>query len=156
MSQNETRGTPMAKVQKSFMLNEDLDRLVRALEERSGSNFTRIMHAALMAYLCDSFYDLEEGRSNAPDVVWMRLAVLVDRGEIELGDIPITLLDSIVESCDLMLRGDVDEESDITKRHRKRIKDAKKAKRVWEADIEEFGGKIEALIEALGHVYKKS
>lgn len=70
--------TLMAKVQKSLLVPEDLNKRLSQLEQRSGATFTRVAIAALLQYLYSSPED--EG----PDPLWMEFAVKLDRGEITL------------------------------------------------------------------------
>ena len=75
---------PMAKIQKSLLINEDLVRLLDAHAKRTGASFTRQVTAAVIQYL---FSD-----PNGPLPRWMELAV-------ELDDASITA-DGIIDECE--------------------------------------------------------
>jgi len=80
----------MSKIQKALMLNEDIVRLLDAHQNSTGVSFTRIMTAAVLAYL---YKDM-----NGPDVYWLRLATAVDRGQLPVADIPLRALDDILDN----------------------------------------------------------
>ena len=67
---------------------------------------------------------------------------------MELGDIPIGLLDRNIQSIDIMTRGE-DPESERAKHAEKRIKRTTGYKRAWQNRIQDEGGKMEALIESI-------
>ena len=142
----------MSRVQKSMMVPDDLYRLIQTIEEKSGATFTRILTAALIAYLFEDMKNAglhdDLGTTPGPDHVWVRLAVLIERGDLEVADIPIALLDRTSETCEIMSR-DEDPNTDRAKLRQKRITSVKGLKRAWKNRIEDDGGKMEALIESI-------
>lgn len=71
-----TETKKMAKVTKSFLLNAELDELIKSLSEHSGASITKIITAALLHYIFGDNPLLHPG--------WMRLAVLLERGDMSL------------------------------------------------------------------------
>jgi hypothetical protein len=152
VTQNEAQ--TMAKVQKTWMVPEDVHRVLHTLEEHSGASFSRVLLAATLAYLFECFKHPEPHSPKVPDPLWIRLAVLVERGEIGIGDIPAELLDTNIESAELFLRGQETSDDPLATERRQRIKNAKEIKKWWESDVETTGGKVEAIVDALTRAYK--
>jgi hypothetical protein len=75
----------MAKVQKTFLINEELHRLVRDHENQTGASFTRTVTAALLQY----FFQDPEG----PNPVWMEEAIGLEYGEHTVADMPERMLE---------------------------------------------------------------
>jgi hypothetical protein len=137
------------------MVSEDLCRLVQLLEEKSGASFTRIMTASLLSYLFDAFKNPAKGKGKAPDPDWMRWAILVERGEVTIGDLPLAMLDNFIETAELLTRSkDADGKpslgtKDFIENLTSQLKDVKTIRRGWQNRIEDFGGTMEALIQSL-------
>ena len=94
MSPNpQTERCHVAKKQKTFYLNEELDQVVDAVAQTTGGNFTKIVTAALIQYL---FGDLDQ-----PDPCWMRLAVALERKDLTLPDILVDIARGVIEQKDL-------------------------------------------------------
>ena len=83
-----TETHPMAKVQKTFYLNEELDRVIDALTQGTGASFTKIVTASLIKYL---FGDFLLPRNQ--DQLWMRLAVALERGDLTLPYVALAVAD---------------------------------------------------------------
>ncbi|MBU0718922.1 MAG: hypothetical protein KJ749_11790 [Planctomycetes bacterium] len=79
----------MAKVQKTFYVNDSLARFLDAHQASTGVSFTRIMNAALIQYF---FLD-----PDSPDPEWMERAIALERGEITIGDLPERLMKEAME-----------------------------------------------------------
>ena len=149
MAQNGTQGgQAMGKVQKSLMLTEDLYKLVQVVEEKSGASFTRIMTAGLLSYLFGAFQNPVKGAGKGPDPVWMRWAVLLERKEVSVGDLPLAMLNSYVQTYEV-LATDPNFAKHLAENVPIELKDVKAMRRGWQADIKEHGGPIEALIEVI-------
>jgi len=88
-----TREVQMAKVQKTFYLNDDLERVVDALSSSTGASFTKIVTAALIRYILGDF--------PTPDPEWMKQAVALERGEISLPRLLLRCYDHKMATLDL-------------------------------------------------------
>lgn len=152
------QGTTMPKIQKSFMVQEDLYRLIEAVESRSGANFTRIVTAALLSYLFRAFEEPEQGMSRGPDPLWLQMVVGVDRGDVEIGDIPLSLLDRWIDLRRRYLTSLTEEDPEKHKDQiaalSKELKQVKEIRRGWKNNVEDFG-KLEAYIEEINFMWRK-
>ena len=149
----EHRGTTMPKIQKSFMVNEDLYQLVEALEHKSGASFTRIVTAALFSYMFRTFQDPREGEFHGADPLWIELVVSVEKGVRTVADLPLDLLDGWIIMRQRWLAELAEEDSTKNKEKidalAKELKKVRTIRRSWNNSVEDFG-KMEACIEAVG------
>lgn len=147
MTENGTqRDSPMPRVQKSLMVPADLYRLVQVVEAKSGATFTRIVTAALLAYFFEDIKDPEHGGSLGPDPFWMTLAVHIERGDIEVADIPLEIAQSTIKFCEAWARVEGLSANSV-KETQKRVKAARVLKGRCQARVQDEGGKMEALID---------
>jgi hypothetical protein len=75
----------MAKVQKTFYLNEELNQLIEAITESTGASFTKIVTAALIQHLL--------GKLDRPDPRWMRLCHALETGTLTLPEVLVRIGD---------------------------------------------------------------
>ena len=83
------RGRPqnMAKVQKTVFIPEDLYELLQEEERSKGASISRVITAALLQrYFRDAA---------GPAEVWMRMAIALEKGELELTEIPLRAVEAI-------------------------------------------------------------
>lgn len=83
------------KVQKTVMVPRDLYDLAADQENVAGVPFTRIVLAAL----CKYFFDEPDG----PNPEWMSMAVALDRGDINIWQVPVTPIKSRLSLLESML-----------------------------------------------------
>lgn len=144
----------MAKRQLNATIDEGLYEVVENFQAVTGLPYTRIVAAALLHFLFDGLRNLEEMTGSQPDLSWVRVAMSLERGELQIGDLPEAVLDAVVKDADLALRlyergGFPDKDGSRTKEHRQLLKRAREKKAVWQADIKEFG-KMQAITELFG------
>ena len=94
----------MGKRQKNALLDDGLCDVVDAFQKASGTTFPRIVTAALLQFFFDGLRNLEPGGSRSPDMFWMPLAMSLERAELDIGDLPTTVLDAIVQDAERSLR----------------------------------------------------
>ncbi len=121
----------------------------------SGLPYTRIVTTALLHFLFDGLRDLEPLKPSCPDLYWVHIAMGLDRNEVELADVPLTILDALVEDADRTLRmyerGVLsDHDGSRAEEAKRRLERARAKRTTWNADIEDFGGKMEAIV----HLFK--
>ncbi len=127
----------MAKTQKTFYLNDDLGKLVTILEQKSGASFTRIVSAALVRYLFEGFDEPSPHATLGPQSLWMRIAVMMERGDMAAEDIPETLLARMVDSAEQLKLPDED------------IAHCKARQQGWRNSVEDFGGVLGAYADVV-------
>lgn len=134
----------MAKVQKTLMVPEDLYRLTQAIEEKRGTSFAHIVVTALLFYLFSRYRDEENGLRGGAHPDWMRAAVMLERGDLTVPDIPEALINDTIEMAEKLIA------ADMQPKFAKRILTLTKEKRrVWNNGVTDFGGKMEAIIDFL-------
>lgn len=82
----------------------------------------------------------------------MKIATLLDRGELTAGDINDFILNGQVETVGILARtadNGVGLGTTTGEEHRKRLKQIKEKRRGWTNNVEDLGGKLEALIESI-------
>lgn len=147
----EDRSVP--KVQKNFMLNEDLNQLIDKVLDLSGMNFTRFATAALLQSLFNGFTSPEIGPLVGQDPLWTNFASRLERSKINVGDIPESLLKDAV----FLVKSNVDDPEDhrdgdkpgwleIQKRL---LRDREQALKFWRESVKENSGEIPAAIESI-------
>lgn len=92
---NTTERTTMAKVQKGLLLNEELAQLIDAIANTTGASFTKIVTAALVQHLL--------GDLGPPRPRWMRLAVALEHGDLDLRGVLHTIQDEKLADCEANL-----------------------------------------------------
>lgn len=75
----------MAKVQKTFYLNEELDQLIDAASHTTGASFTKIITAALISYFLRDY-------PGPPKPESMKLAVSLEKGDLKLSGVLVSVL----------------------------------------------------------------
>jgi hypothetical protein len=120
-----TERNAMPKIQKNFLIPEELAALTDRISELTGANFTKIATAALLQYIFDPALDPDErvpDRPIAPE--WMTFAVRLDRGDITLADIPSDVLKEAALRTEYWLRGGKQDWADYWKKRRTARQDA--------------------------------
>ena len=146
----------MAKVQKSFFLHEDLDKLVQLIEERSGASFTRTVTAALIRYIFDGANDPQPAAMFGPDPVWMQIAVALERGRLAVDDIPDEMHNLAIKSVEELLKCQPSGTDDVYLEDlRSRLSARRQGKAEFQSKVESLGGKREAIVDILKWRYAK-
>ncbi len=147
-------GATVAKVQKTIMVHEDLYRVIEAIEAKSGASFPRIVTAALLQHVLQTFANPEVDQPHGPESTWMNAAVLLERGEVSVADLPGQLLRESVQGRERWINALTNEDQpneELIATLRKELKGVKRVEKVWLAHVEEFGGQTEALIDAINN-----
>ena len=134
----------VAKVQKTFYLNEELAQVVQGLAEGTGASFTKIVTAALLRHL----YDLPQ----LTRARWMRHAVALEERTLPLAAILLRILDEKAEKLEESLKLYADAGlNDLAAEMRQRRKELKECRKMVQTDIEGAPNSTKLLIEiALG------
>lgn len=143
----------MPKVQKTFLIDEDVAQLIDKVLELSGMGFTRFATAALLQSLFDRCTHPEIGPVVGPDVLWTSLASRLERGDLKVGDIP----ESLMKDAVYLVKSDLDDPEhhrdgdkpgwlEIQKRL---LRDRERALKFWREVVQEQKGEIPA---ALGSI----
>ncbi len=144
----------MAKSQKSFYLGDDLAGVLDAHMKRTGATLTRVVTASLLQYLLRTFANPEVDQPHGPESTWMNAAVLLERGEVSVADMPGQLLRESVQGRERWIKALMNEDQPDEEQIaalRKELKGVKRVEKVWLAHVEEFGGQTEALIDAINN-----
>ena len=147
----------VAKVQKNFLIPEELAAIIDRIIERSGSNFTKIATAALLQYIFDFCEHPEDaGPIVCPANQWMSRASRLDRGAITVADIPREVLKEAVESAKYML--DMDARGNLKEGRADHWKEALSAREValqgWKNDVEDYKGAMPAILASIEDFYR--
>lgn len=144
----ETRSMP--KKQKTFYLNEELSKLVDAYVASTGASFTKIVTAALLQYFFES---------TRPDPRWMKVAVGLERGDIELGKLPLLVAEArkyeAEQELDLSTREGVPKDAAIdwwVSKFQGELSAAEEAIKFWTMQLEDReDDALQVVIEQLAH-----
>ena len=152
---SETGCEPMAKQQRSVQLSPGIYTLCELYEAGHGVRFNRQVTAGLLAF---AFSDLvavddEDAAAYFPQrSFWLQLAVQIERGKLDILDVPLALLDSMIDGSErrLRLRRRKDAIGTIDPKCIERsLEIYRERKRGWENDLKDFGGKLEAIRDHL-------
>ncbi len=143
----------MAKVQKTFLIDEQLAQLVDKVLELSGMNFTKFATAALLQALFYRCTEPEIGPIVGPDPMWTSLASRLERGTITIGGIPEELLKDAVYLVKSNLE-DPEHHRDGDKLgwiaiQKRLLRDRETAMKFWQESVKENKGEIPAAIEKI-------
>lgn len=141
------------KVQKNFLIDEDLAQLVEKFLELSGMNFTRFATAALLQTLFDGCKSPDIGPVVGQDPMWTAFASRLERGKLSVGDIPeslmkdsVYLVKSILEDPEHHRDGDKPGWLEIQKRL---LRDRELALKVWREAVIDKSGEIPAALQSI-------
>ena len=138
-----TEGAHMGKKQKNAFLDEGLLKVLDHIEKLSGASFSRTVTASLLEYVFGSLIPGDPDPHPDSMHMWMRLAVEVEKGEISIEDIPLTILDAGIVDAEqairLFNREDAKRGLEWLKEHRQS----------WKNNIEDMGkmGAIEYMLK---------
>jgi len=143
----------MAKVQKNFLIPEELAAIIDRISELSGANFTKIATAALLQYIFDPALHPEERVPDGPIASqWMTFAVRLDRGDISLADIPNDTLKEAALRAEYMLRGGKEEWTE----HWKKLRTARQDAIIrWQAALKDHKDQLPALLSLIEECFGK-
>ena len=147
----------MPKVQKNFLIDEDLAQLIDKVLELSGMNFTKFATTALLQSLFDRCTHPEIGPVVGPDAYWTSLASRLERGDLKGGlkvaDIPELLMKDAVYLAKSPLDdpehhrdGDKPGWLEIQKRL---LRDREHALKFWREAVKNEGGEIPAALASI-------
>jgi len=155
----------LAKQQRSTQLPGDLLRLTEQYEKTSGAKLNRQVLAGLLRFFFGRLRftvhyhpDIGIGPFGPHDPFWMRLAVQVDRGELAVADLPFEILDASITSCEKYIvdltAGNVSRHRWLHHEHELAAaqcwrEEAKSWRQGLINDVEDFGGRLEAILEGL-------
>lgn len=149
----------MPKVQKTFLIDEDLAKVIDKVIECTGSNFTKVATAALLQFLFRGYGEPEEGaNSPTPDVSWFRIVILLERGDLKVGDLPAVILDDFISAKQRWIESVEDvnpnpEASPTLARHldeaRRQLAQAKRMRKNLKNAIDRTENPMDAIIEHL-------
>lgn len=94
-----TEGGMGRKQPKNITLDQDVVDVVAALQSATGATMTRIVTAALLQYLFDP----------GPQPLWMQLTLSLERGELELPDVPLAVWCETLKRAEYAAHGLPDE-----------------------------------------------
>ena len=148
-----TDGTAMPKVQKTFLIPEELAALIDRISELSGANFTKIATAALLQYVFDPALHPGERVPDGPiAATWMTFAVRLDRGDITLADIPNDTLKDAALRTEYMLRGGKEDWSE----HWKKLRTARQDAIIrWHGFLKDHKDQLPALLSLIEECFGK-
>ena len=142
----------MAKQQRSVQLPPDIYKLCEMYEAGTGIKFNRQVTAALLAYFFADLVECAPGTDveASPAVEWMRYATTIERGRVEIDDLPLALLDARIESLERSLlaveRGDAVESTWWNARSLQASLDVARSRRaIWQNRIADFKHPSEVL-----------
>ena len=152
-----TDGTAMAKVQKTFLIDEDLAHLIDKVLELSGMNFTKFATAALLHDLFDRCAHPDIGPIIGPDAMWISLASRLERGTLKVGSIPTELMKNAIYMVKANL-DDPDHHRDGDKPgwiaiQKRLLRDYENHMKWWQAAVEEKNGELPAALEIIGECF---
>lgn len=152
-----TDGTAMAKVQKTFLIDEDLAHLIGKVLELSGMNFTKFATAALLHALFDRCAHPDIGPIIGPDAMWISLASRLERGTLKVGSIPTELMKNAIYMVKANL-DDPDHHRDGDKPgwiaiQKRLLRDYENHMKWWQAAVEEKNGELPAALEIIGECF---
>ncbi len=139
--QNAKDGNAMGKRQKTLGLHDQLCELVQAYADKRGTNFQRVVQAALLQF----FFDHVSG----PDDAWLGLSTSLEKGQIDLPSVPIRAFEDYAKDLEnkLALRRDKGTpELPWDKWAEGKIAAAYSDASVWRGSTSTFGGDMEGLI----------
>lgn len=84
--------TEVGKVQKSIQFPQDLFKLVEELEHRYGAKVNRQALAAFLQFLLS--------HPDGPDTFWVRMAVGVEKGQIQIADVPMLAAEAAIKDAE--------------------------------------------------------
>ncbi len=153
-----TDGATMAKVQKTFLIPEELAAIIDKIIERSGSNFTKIATAALLQYLFDHCEHPEDhGPIVCPASQWMSRVLEIERGKYNVADIPLRVLEESVYSAKVFLEppgGPGAEWKPGAEDWAKKVLPSRKeALRDWKNAVKEGDGAMAAILQHVDEFY---
>lgn len=136
----------MAKTQKTLFLQDELCQLIQAFADSTGTNFTKVVTAAVLEH----FFWSPQG----PQPMWMRLAAGLDKEKWHLHEIPSAYYDMHLryDRARLARCGPGDEGP--ARLYKERIHDAECRKATWEGDIKDGGGELKGVIDAAAQNYR--
>ncbi len=137
--------TTMGKKQRSLLLDEDLTVVIDAVQSSSGATFTRLMTAAVIKHLFDKPH---------PEPYWMSLAVALERGDLQVSDIPLKVANDRIATLEAELAlfketGNPDIDWYIADRQSS-LQEAKESKAHWEAAMSGESDPINAVLTHFG------
>lgn len=155
-------GTEMAKVQKNFLIDEDLAKLLDKVIECTGSNFTKVATAALLEFLFRGYANPEEGASApSPDVWWFRMAIQLERGDLRVGDLPTAILEDLITAKQRWIESVEQDNPDPAGRlarnldqSRRQLVLAKKMRHNWNNALERADTPLDAMLDRLSFSMK--
>ena len=137
-----TEPQTMGKTQKTLFINDEVAQLVQACADKTGTSFTKIIHAAILQF----FFDSTQG----VDMAWVTAAVSLEKGKVPLADVPIQVFEDYARDLDhkLALRKEKGSVGDRWDNWAQRQIDAAKSDAaVWRTSITLYGGGLEGLID---------
>ena len=153
MSTTPGTGAPiMAKQQRSVALPAEVYPLCDAFEAVRGIKFNRLVLASLLHHLFDGWDDPTGLERPVAPGMWTQVAVLVERGELKIDDIPMALIDGSIAATQRLLGAKIaggDTGPEEIEELRIRLRDYEQVKHMWEAMIEDYGPRG-AIVESFG------
>lgn len=143
----------MPKVQKNFLIDEDLAQLIDQVLELSGMNFTRFATASLLQALFNNFNEPEILAVVGLDSQWTSFVSRIERGAMKVGDIPESLMKDAVYLVKSNLN-DPDHHRDGDKPgwleiQKRLLRDRERALKFWREAVKDKGGEIPAAIGSI-------
>jgi hypothetical protein len=137
----------VAKVQKNFLIPEDLAAIIDKISELSGANFTKIATAALLEYVFHNSREPEHGPIVGPGAPeFMTAAVRLDRGETTIGNVASDAMKDAFFMAEYNLRGG---KKDWVE-HWRKVRTARQEAIVeWQAAIKEHKGELPAILKLI-------
>ncbi len=152
----------MAKVQKTFLIDEDLAQLIDKVLELSGMNFTRFATGALLQALFDRCTHPEIGPLLGPDALWTSLAVRLEHGAVTVGSIPTELLKDAIHLAKYPLNdptryrdGDRAEKADFIAKQKSLVRARESAMEVWQATVKDNKGELPAALVRIEDCFRR-
>lgn len=133
----------MPKQQRTVQLPSDVYVFAEAYEAGTGIKFNRQILAAFLRFIFEEFDDY-------PNSIWIGLATSVERGTMQIEDLPLRLATINVGQYESELKRRKKGQSAIPdlgeEELRRRLKGAKDCVRKWEERIKEHGDARKALL----------
>lgn len=152
-------GATMAKVQKTFLIPEELAKIIDKVLSDSGMNFTKFATAALLQLLFDRCASPEETVPFGPDATWINLASRLERGALTVGQIPAELMKNAISMAKHPLEDPehhrtASENPDWLTLQKRLLRNREQALRDWKESVRENEGEVSAIIKYLDDLYQ--
>ena len=138
----------MAKVQKTLMVPQDLFKLIEAHEQKTGASFAKIMTAATLQF----FFT----KPAEPDSTWMELAVLIEKGDLAVGDVVRLLIDRRLKKAEAFKQLGLNKGSRAYSIAHAEHRKATDLKDIWDNRLAAADTPLDAILYHLHPFYKQA